>query len=63
MSKYEFIEWKKREDGGSKAIDDDTMHEKDDEKKELDDISNSFHLLIDHHFSLFITYEKFLKML
>src|SRR6266542_2807386 len=63
MSKFEFIEWKKREGGGSKTIDDNTMHEEDDEKKELGDIPNSFHLLTDHHFPLFITYDKFSEML
>ncbi|GBC01012.1 hypothetical protein RclHR1_04030007 [Rhizophagus clarus] len=42
---------------------DNNMREEDDEKEELKKIPNSFRLLKDHHFPLFITYEKFSEML
>jgi hypothetical protein len=42
---------------------DNNMREEDDEKEELKKIPNSFRLLEDHHFPLFITYEKFSEML
>ena len=39
------------------------MFEEGDEDQELGDIPNSFRQLKDHHFPLFITYDKFSKML
>ncbi|CAG8599954.1 4791_t:CDS:10 [Funneliformis mosseae] len=62
ISKAQFIAWKK-ECGSSKTFDDNNMHEEDDVKKILGEIPNSFRLLTDQHFPLFITYEKFSEML
>ena len=40
-----------------------TMLEEGDEEKKMDEIPKSFHELEDHHFPLFVTYEKFSNML
>ncbi|CAG8785289.1 2711_t:CDS:2, partial [Acaulospora morrowiae] len=69
MSIAEFNEYtrRKEEEGGNNDNDvdlvDDDMIEEDDEKRDLSDIPNSFHLLNEHHFPLFITYDKFSEML
>ncbi|CAG8744219.1 2442_t:CDS:2, partial [Funneliformis mosseae] len=62
VSKAQFIAWKKEYDR-SKTFDDNNMHEEDDVKKILSEIPNSFRLLTEQHFPLFITYEKFSEML
>ncbi|CAG8439004.1 8533_t:CDS:10 [Acaulospora morrowiae] len=51
------------EESGENESGDKDMMEEDDEEKELGNIPNSFRLLEDHHFPLFITYNKFSEML
>ncbi|CAG8510853.1 7653_t:CDS:10 [Acaulospora colombiana] len=58
----EYMRRKEEEDSGI-DIADDIMIEEDDENMEFGNIPNSFHLLEDHHFPLFITYNKFSEML
>ncbi|CAG8603421.1 5444_t:CDS:10 [Funneliformis mosseae] len=62
LTKARFLKWKKDNDS-NKELDDDNMHEEDDEKKILGEIPNSFRLLTDHHFPLFVTFNKFSEML
>ncbi|CAG8615975.1 14896_t:CDS:2, partial [Funneliformis mosseae] len=62
ISKAQFIALK-REYSSSKELDDNNMQEEDDVKKILSEIPNSFRLLTDEHFPLFITCEKFSEML
>jgi hypothetical protein len=58
----ERVRKRKEIDENNEAIDN-NMREEDDEKEELKKIPNSFCMLKDHHFPLFITYEKFSEML
>ncbi len=65
ISKAEYIEWKKS--GGSFEEDneeiDEKIDEEIDEESEMNKIPNSFRLLTDDHFPLFVTYKKFSEML
>jgi hypothetical protein len=61
MSMAEFIEYtsKKEEENDIEE----TMLEEGDEEKRMNKIPKSFYKLEDHHFLLFVTYEKFSSML
>lgn len=65
ISKPEFKEYarKKEEEGSGINVIDNTLLEEGDEELDLGGIPNSFRQLEDHHFPLFITYNKFSKML
>jgi hypothetical protein len=62
MSKKQFNEYI-RNKGEDIDVTNYIMLDEDDGKHELDDIPNSFHHLTDNHFPLFITCDKFFKML
>jgi hypothetical protein len=65
-SQDELKDYARRKENEGDIIDtesDDTLLEEGDEDRELGDIPNSFRQLTDDHFPLFITYEKFSKML
>ncbi|CAG8673474.1 14520_t:CDS:2, partial [Ambispora leptoticha] len=63
MSEVQFYEYAKRkEEDFDNDLDDINMIEED-EDNDLNDIPNSFSLLTKDHFPLFITYEKFTKMI
>ena len=59
----EYAEKRKKEGEVIEEADDDTLLEEGDEDKDMRDIPDSFRQLTDDHFPLFITYEKFSKML
>ncbi|CAB4422241.1 unnamed protein product [Rhizophagus irregularis] len=58
ISMTQFYEYRRKKE--EEEVDGDSMFE---EGNEEDDIPNSFHELADHHFPLFITYDKFSRML
>ncbi|PKY58174.1 P-loop containing nucleoside triphosphate hydrolase protein [Rhizophagus irregularis] len=60
ISMTQFYEYKRKKEEEEVLDGIDSMFE---EGNEEDDIPNSFHELADHHFPLFITYDKFSKML
>ncbi|RHZ77053.1 hypothetical protein Glove_186g78 [Diversispora epigaea] len=63
MTKAQFNEYIEKMEKESDKTDDDTMLHDINEESALKDIPNSFLLLKDEHFPLFITYNKFSKML
>ncbi|CAG8526884.1 15115_t:CDS:10, partial [Dentiscutata heterogama] len=65
ISRSEFNEYakKKEEEGSGIDVIDNMLLEEGDEELDLGGIPNSFRQLKDHHFPLFITYNKFSQML
>ena len=64
MTKEQYDEYRRQKKQNERENStDDTLFEETDELHELQKIPNSFRKLEDHHFPLFITYDKFSKML
>ncbi|RHZ88681.1 hypothetical protein Glove_21g295 [Diversispora epigaea] len=59
----DYNEYVRKREESDEIEEKDEILEEDDEEEELSKIPNSFRLLNDNHFPLFITYEKFSKML